>query len=513
MMDLLRSKLVLVFLSLAIFSSASVANTVNQEKAKLTNLQQALTKQQQNYADIQDEIKDYPEKLKSARDDLVNSELELDKAKAELQNLKIEASKPGADLERDIKLKEHSVKMAERRASREGRSLERVKRDEGALQEEATKIKSTVDRLTRQVQAQERQVAETEAIARRQEQEIKTPKPVVDIPAPPVAAPAVARPAPQPAPRPAPAPVRQTETVRAVPDPIPAEQLPALNSRETVAAQAPATAKPTLAEEDYEAYLVAERVTNELKIKATKGGNYDDITLKGSDIADTTLTHVGERSFRGEAIVVAGDQRLRVKNNRFRMSVPERDDGETYVFVVDQKKVSKPKVFYFKKSLTAFIGTNPIVKPTAKASQPAVAAKPQAAAPAVARTANVQKPAPTNGNLSEDDLEGIEVAREQVALLEDLKSLEGTDKPFFDRLTLSGKSLESAVNMEYLYRDQYAAETVVEAGRQLVKVNTKKFRIVIPEQDDGETYMFYIDASNPQRLQLTFFKKSLMGLL
>ncbi|MGH1469759.1 MAG: hypothetical protein ACRBCS_01090 [Cellvibrionaceae bacterium] len=495
MTALLRSKIVLVLFSLALFSPLSIADTVNQERAKLTNLKQTLAKQQQNYSDIQEEIKDFPEKLKDAQDDLQSAESELDKAKTDLQNLKIEASKPGSNLERDIKLKEHSVKMAERRANREGRSLERVQRDEGSLQNEANKIKNTVDRLTRQVATQERILAETEAIARRQEQEIKAPKPV--LPAPVVSQPAK--------------PATAVKVVTPKPAPITANKAPAIVAKKVQAPPAPK--QTTLSESDYEAFLVAERVTKELEAKANIGGNYSDITLKGSDIADTTLTHVGDKSFRGETIVIAGDQRIRVKNNRFKMSVPEKDDGETYVFVVDQKRSNKPKIFYFKKSLVPLIGTNPAK--IVASSQDKKQQKPSVKTASVSAKSMtpIRKTDLALGNLSAADSEGLEIAREQMALLEDLKGGLDNNKPFFDRLVLSGRSIENPVKMEHLHQEQYAAETIVEAGRQLVKVNSKKFRIVIPESDDGETYMFYIDASNPQRLQLTFFKKALLNLL
>ncbi|MGI1678456.1 MAG: hypothetical protein K6L75_06995 [Cellvibrionaceae bacterium] len=498
MAGLLRSKIVLVLFSLVLFSPLSLADTVNQERAKLSNLKQTLAKQQQNYSDIQEEIKDFPEKLKDAQEDLKNAEAELEKAKSDLQNLKIEASKPGADLDRDIKLKEHSVKMAERRASREGRSLERVRRDEGGLQEEANKIKGTVDRLTRQVSAQERQVTETEAIARRQELEARTPKPTIPAPAPVIIKPAAPK---------------IVETVRPTPVPVAAEKVPEIVAKKVTAPPAPKQIK--LSDNDYEAYLVAERITKELEEKAKIGGEQPNITLRGSDIANTTLNHVGDKSFRGETTVVAGDQRIRVKNTRFRMSIPDEDDGETYVFVVDQKKANKPKVYYYKKSLVALIGTNPIkMQPSEKSGQQqSVVAKPTKAVPKSIASTSTTKPKLSGNNLSAVDLEGLEIAKEQMALLEDLKGGEGKDKPLFDWLTLSGKNIATPVKMEYLYQEQYSAETVVEAGRQLIKVNSKKFRIVIPEEDDGEVYMFYVDASNPQRLQLTFFKKALLDLL
>ncbi len=483
-----RSKIVLILLSLAIFSSASIADSVSQESAKLSNLKQTLQKQQQNYSDIQSEINDYPEKLKEVKVDLENAEAELAKARLELQNLKIEASKPGSDLDRDIKLKEHSVKMAERRANRESRSLERVIRDENSLKEEESKIKSTVDRLTRQVANQELQVAEAKSIARSQEQAIKTPKPTINIPAPEIKK------------------AQQPQIVKEV-EPAPIEKAPEIIA-ETVEPTPTPEKQVVLSESDYESYIVAERVMKELEEKAVIGGDYKDIVLKGSDVADTNLSHVGDKSFKGEAVVIAGDQRIRIKNNRFRILVPAEDDGETYIFVVDKKRPNNTNLYYFKKSLVALIGKNPI-----KGEEKAVAQKPETAIQSVAAQKESTNAPLTKDNLTKEDSEGIEIAKEQLALLEELKSDDSYDKPSFSKLVLSGSNIESDIDMEYLYHDQYTAETIVESGRQVIKINSKRFRISIPENDDGQTYRFYVDASSPQRLKVTYFKKELLKLL
>lgn len=114
--------------------------------------------------------------------------------------------------------------------------------------------------------------------------------------------------------------------------------------------------------------------------------------------------------------------------------------------------------------------------------------------------------------LSEHDAYALEIAREHKALLDELALEEDPASPQFFALSISGKEVETAP-FEYISHNLYRAESKVQSGRSWVKINRAIFRLDIPEADDGEVYLFFVDATRPSRLHLTYYRKSLLNLL
>lgn len=155
------------------------------------------------------------------------------------------------------------------------------------------------------------------------------------------------------------------------------------------------------------------------------------------------------------------------------------------------------------------------VKLAAKADQEArqAARKAELAAAKAALEAEAkakqQAPVVTN-TLSELDQEALAYAQKEVAKLEKLLASGKPGRPIFDRLTLTGSKIEPQ-KFEFLGRDQYRTEAVVSAGKQLFEVGGNKYRRTIPSSDDGEAYVFIVDAKRPMRPRLVMYKKSLLS--
>lgn len=463
MFDVLRSRKVMLFILGFTLAPFTLAATVSQEREKLDNLQQTLRIQQQKLAEVESEAQEYPDKIADVQAAMQNEQAELDKLSGELTQLKTADAASNVDNSREINLKEHAVRMAERGVKREQRSLERLQRYQDNLNNDATTIRGTIARLDNQIARQQRLVTDLEAQTQ----------------GAPVAPPAAA-------------PARVAKV-----DPAPAVNVPPPKP-------APAQS-PVLSQDEYDAFLVAKEVSEKLA-GLTMEEDKSPIEMEGSDISDTSLNYVGGKHYRGEAAVVAGKQTIEVgRNNRFRIDIPDGDDGETYVFVADNTSRRQMQVSYFKKSLLGYIGQNPVV-----AKDKSSVASAPAAEEGMTR---VTLPSGDTVEMTEQDAYAFEIAREQVELLADLQQEEVPVQPHFTDLKLTGNRLDSDVTFEHLFQNQYRAETRVESGRQVIRVDGKRYRIDVPDEDDGETYVFYVDATDSLRPQITFFKKSLLAHL
>ena len=67
-----------------------------------------------------------------------------------------------------------------------------------------------------------------------------------------------------------------------------------------------------------------------------------------------------------------------------------------------------------------------------------------------------------------------------------------------------------AAEFKFQGRKLYLAESDVKSGQQIFRVGSKNFRSTIPAADDGQVYMFILDAKRPSSPRLSMFKKSLL---
>ncbi|MGQ9425985.1 hypothetical protein ACXYTJ_04715 [Gilvimarinus sp. F26214L] len=452
-------------LTLFLFAQWAVAATVAEEQQRLQALQQSLAKQEASLNEMQTEMGTYPPKLADAQAQVQNAERELATGRKELAELKEQAaSDPTPKLEREIPLKEHAVRMLERRVRSETRMLERYQRYRDNLQEDIAQVENDVTQLKRRISEQRRRVAAAQAAP--------TPKATAGTPAP----------------------------IRA-----PEQKAPAASTQsEAVASAAPEpqrAAKPELSSADYEAFQLATATMDRVeKLVASKPGTnprYTSLELSGSDIENVPFTHLGADQYQAEVVLPSGSQRFRIDSLRFRATISTENAGETYVFIVDARDRHRLKANYFKKSLLAYRGTEPVL-----ATRKERSTEPELETVELASGELIQ--------LSEEDAYALEIAREHAGLLSELNA--GQPQAGGASFTISGNSLDSA-EMEHLGQDQYRAELKVQSGRQSVKINRSSFRIEIPEADEGEIYLFFVDASRPTRLQLTYYKKSLLDYL
>ncbi|WP_226647551.1 coiled-coil domain-containing protein [Microbulbifer variabilis] len=104
------------------------------------------------------------------------------------------------------------------------------------------------------------------------------------------------------------------------------------------------------------------------------------------------------------------------------------------------------------------------------------------------------------------------VKREQKRLNDLLSDKDGESKQTFRNLLLKPSDGEYQ-SFEFLGKNQYRLVATVEAGRQTYKINTWKFRRTIPDEDDGERYVFVFDARRLSRPRLVMYPEYALDAL
>src|SRR5690554_553804 len=108
--------LLFVLCILAVVSPSHAESTVEEEKRRLAALEQSLTRQQSELEEMLEELDSYPAKLSEAEESLLRAEQELANHQRDLADMQRRAQQEDSlQLNRDIGLKEHAIKMAERR--------------------------------------------------------------------------------------------------------------------------------------------------------------------------------------------------------------------------------------------------------------------------------------------------------------------------------------------------------------------------------------------------------------
>jgi len=162
-----------------------------------------------------------------------------------------------------------------------------------------------------------------------------------------------------------------------------------------------------------------------------------------------------------------------------------------------------------------------IAKPKIQAPEPAPVGKPELPAPSVASVAPVEMPveAPAEAvparEIDSDMLDYVRGEQDRLqALLAELEDGE-KGKHTFRNLTLETRTDDGAValDFEFLGHNQYRLIAPVEAGRQTYKINSWRFRRTIPGDDDGENYVFILDARRLARPRLVMYPEYVLSQL
>ena len=83
----------------------------------------------------------------------------------------------------------------------------------------------------------------------------------------------------------------------------------------------------------------------------------EDVELQGSHLPVASkgkiFKFLGNNQYRLETQVAAGQQEFKVDSSRWKYEIPAGDAGAIYVFILDAKRIEKPALFIYKKSLIA----------------------------------------------------------------------------------------------------------------------------------------------------------------
>lgn len=77
------------------------------------------------------------------------------------------------------------------------------------------------------------------------------------------------------------------------------------------------------------------------------------LTISGNGVSlSSHFEHLGGHQYRAEAVVRGGEGSIfNVGKRRFKVTIPEKDLGEIYVFIYDRSKRNSPKLYLFKRAL------------------------------------------------------------------------------------------------------------------------------------------------------------------
>lgn len=311
------------------------AADVFQEEEKLDRLYQAFENRTSELEDIENELFGFDYKLDQAKEDLKTAEADLAATQQEFAKAQAAvAADNSEENQRALKMVEHSLNMSERGVRTRSKRLERV---EGSLSElQAAKARLDLQVATAQKRVQEQEamlVAAKNAEAAKAREETLSRQRQAAAAGQQVAA--------------------ATPAVVETPEAGPAAQ--------PVAAVLPETPAPApgagavLSELDKEAQEHARNEVKRLQEMLESGDagrpTFKNLSLTGNKMEPQMFEFLGQDQYRLDAVVSNGRQIFEVGRNKFRRTIPASDNGQTYVFIYDAKRLSRPRLVMFKKSL------------------------------------------------------------------------------------------------------------------------------------------------------------------
>lgn len=334
-----------ILLSALLVSAAHLVSAANvsQEEDKLDRLYQAFENRTSELEDIENELFGYDYKLDRAKEDLKTAEADLASAQQEFAKAKaLAAADNTEENQRALKMAEHSLNMSERGVRTRSKRLERVESSLSELQTAKARLDAQVAIAQKRVEDQEEAVlaavrnaeaAQAREAASNRQAEAARQQSIAGR-----AAPEESLPSAQVEPA-APAPA----VVAAVPAAAP------------TVTSAPAVETAMLSELDQEAQEHARNEVARLKevLESNDAGRptFKNLVLTGNKLEAQLFEFLGQDQYRVDAVVTNGRQIFEVGRNKFRRTIPASDNGQTYVFIYDAKRLSRPRLVMFKKSL------------------------------------------------------------------------------------------------------------------------------------------------------------------
>lgn len=307
------------------------AADVAQEEEKLDRLYQAFENRSSELEDIENELFGFDYKLDRAKEDLKTAEADLAAAREEFANAKAAvAADNSEENQRALKMAEHSLNMSERGVRTRSKRLERIESSLTELQAAKARLDSQVATAEKRVKQQEAAlaVAKNAEAAKAREEAVNRQ-------------------------RQAEAAAQQAALASAADIEIAAAEPEAVPVAAAAAAESPAPA--ALSELDKEAQEHARnevaRLKELLESNDTGRPTFKNLALTGNKMEPQMFEFLGQDQYRVDAQVSNGRQIFEVGRNKFRRTIPASDNGQTYVFIYDAKRLSRPRLVMFKKSL------------------------------------------------------------------------------------------------------------------------------------------------------------------
>lgn len=324
-----------LILSTPYFVSAS---NVSVEEDKLDRFYQAFENRTLELEDVENELFGYDYKLDRARQDLKTAEAELAAAQQEYAKIKAAvAADNSEENQRALKLIEHSMNMSERGVRTRTKRLERVEGSLSELQASKAKLDAQIAAAKTRIDAQEQTLAiakkeqadRAHKEAQRQVASVK-PQQALTVPVEPKAAVAT---------------VAAEVMEEAHTEPTAEEKAQAVSATESA----------ELSELDKEAQEYAKNEVARLQETLSTGDmgrpTFRNLSLTGNKVEPAMFEFLGQDQYRVDVVVENGRQIFEVGRNKFRRTVPASDNGQTYVFIFDAERLSRPRLVMFKKSL------------------------------------------------------------------------------------------------------------------------------------------------------------------
>ncbi|WP_237060754.1 hypothetical protein [Microbulbifer sediminum] len=303
---------------------AQTQATLNAEKNRLARMEQSLENRMVEAEDFENEVLAYDYKLGEARDSLEEARENYEQSRIELTRAEREHKRVGdSDSERQLRKAKHAFEMAKRGVDSRSRRVEIIQSNYDELQAEQKEVEQAIARSRDRIAAQKRKVdglvtamLEKAEASRRAAKLAKSQ-----------------------------APVKKPE----LPEPSMAKASP-----EPESSDVPQTQKPDEIDEELLAYVKRERARlKELMEEGGKGEGkhtFKSLTLSSSRGERHDFEFLGHNQYRVVAPVEAGLQTYEVSGFstlKFRRTIPGEDAGKNYVFVLDARRLSRPRLIMY----------------------------------------------------------------------------------------------------------------------------------------------------------------------
>jgi len=319
-------------LLLLLGSSVVFSASVTQEQERLARYEQSLDNRTSEFEDVENDLFGSEAKLMEARQAVINAAADLEAARARNSAAAIKlASSKTDDNKRAVRLTSHALKMSERGVRSRTKRLERLEAIELALQTSKIELQTQLDSDRQRIVKQQARVVEAQQAAEQQTALLAKAEQAKHA---------------------AKAEQQASKNAERVAQRL-AEKNAALVAKQALLTQPPVAAE--LPELDMEALAFARKEVQRLDdlLASGKGGRpiFNRLILRGDQIEGNEFEFLGRRQYRTEAVVIQGRQLFEVAGHKFRRTIPAADDGQAYVFILDAKRPSRPRLVMYKKSL------------------------------------------------------------------------------------------------------------------------------------------------------------------